>query len=425
MSELIYRAYEAVRKSTRPMAKLLDVCNDIARHELNPLRNTYFNRAFATACEVPLRGLADYAKQPYAVRGTSVGKEGILEERLVHSLPFADLLNFKVDDADAKPKVLIAAALSGHHATLLQDTIRGFARDFDPYITDWKDAREVPLEAGDFGLDDYIAYLIEFLEVLGPGTHLVATCQAAPPAMVAAAVLAKRNPELVPASLTLMAGPVDTRINPVIINKVTNIVPLELMRKTNIHKIPPGFPGSGRRVYPGFYQLSGFIMMNPVPHAKKYLQFVKDSLTGNDDSTDFFRNFYNEYFAVLDMTESFYMESLKKIFFEHHIPKGEMTFRGEPVDFAAVHDMALLTIEGGNDGFCPPGQTEAAHTIMPNVPKGKRAQYIQEGVGHYGVFSGSRFQNEIYPVIRDFVAKTEAALDYPRSPVAKKAPVHS
>ncbi|MEO5586504.1 MAG: polyhydroxyalkanoate depolymerase [Novosphingobium sp.] len=423
--DLIYKAYEVVRKSTRPMAKLLDVCHDVARHELNPLRNTYLNRAIATACEVPLRGLTDYGKQPYAVRGMADGNEAILEERLVHSLPFADLLNFKVDGADAKPKVLIAAALSGHHATLLQDTIRGFARDFDPYITDWKDAREVPLEAGDFGLDDYIAYLIEFLEVLGPGTHLVATCQAAPPAMVAAAVLAKRNPELVPASLTLMAGPVDTRINPVIINKITNVVPFELMRKTNIHKIPSGFPGSGRRVYPGFYQLSGFIMMNPVPHVKKYLQFVKDSVKGDEASTDFFRNFYNEYLAVLDMTESFYMESLRKIFFEHHIPKGEMTFRGELVDFGAIRDMALLTVEGGNDGFCPPGQTEAAHAIIPNIPQDKRQQYIQEGVGHYGVFSGSRFQNAIYPVIRDFIGKTEAALDYPRPHFAEKSAVHS
>ena len=418
---MIYQAYEAIRTATRPMAKLLDVCNDIARNELNPMRNTFINRAFATACEVPLRGLADYAKQPYAVRGQTGGKEGILEERLVHRLPFADLLNFKVDGADDKPKVLIAAALSGHHATLLQDTIRGFARDFDPYITDWKDARQVPLTDGDFGLDDYIAYLIEFLEVLGPGTHVVATCQAAPPAMVAAAILAKRNPELVPASLTLMAGPVDTRINPVIINKVTDVVPLDLMRKTNIHTIPHGFPGSGRRVYPGFYQLSGFIMMNPVPHVKKYWQFVKDSVKGDDASTDFFRNFYNEYFAVLDMTESFYMESLRKIFFEHHIPKGEMTFRGELVDFGAVKDMALLTVEGGNDGFCPPGQTEAAHGVFAGLAEDKRGHYIQEGVGHYGVFSGSRFQNEIYPVIRDFIGKTEAALDYPRAHAGKVA----
>jgi poly(3-hydroxybutyrate) depolymerase len=420
---LIYQVYEAVRKSTRPAAKMLDVVHDIARHELNPLRNTYLNRAVATACEIPLRGLSDYDKQPYAVRGAIGGEERILEERLIHSLPFADLLNFEVENADAKPKVLIAAALSGHHATLLQDTIRGFARDFDPYITDWKDAREVPLEEGDFGLDDYIAYLIEFLEVLGPGTHLVATCQAAPPAMVAAAVLAQRNPDLVPASLTLMAGPIDTRINPVIINKITEWVPLKLMAKTNIHPVPKGWPGSGRRVYPGFFQLSGFIMMNPMPHIKKYFSFVRDSVKGDDVSTDFFRNFYNEYFAVLDMTERFYLESLRKIFFEHHIPEGLMTFRDEPVDFKTIKDMPLLTIEGSEDGFCPPGQTEAAHVIMPNIPKAKRAHHVQDGVGHYGVFSGSRFQNEIYPVIRDFIDKsdTEAAMSYPRKPSRKAA----
>lgn len=420
---MIYQAYEAVRKSTRPMAKMLDVYHDVLRHELNPFRNTYVNRALATACEIPLRGLTDYTKQQYAVRGTIKGKERVLPERLIHSLPFADLLNFEVEDADAKPKVLIAAALSGHHATLLQDTIRGFARDYDPYITDWKDAREVPLEDGDFGFDDYVAYLIEFLEVLGPGTHVVATCQAAPPAMVAAAVLAKRNPELVPASLTLMAGPIDTRVNPVLINKITNVVPLSLMAKTNIHTVPKGYPGSGRRVYPGFFQLSGFVMMNPMPHVKKYLAFVKDSVRGDHVSTDFFRNFYNEYLAVLDSTESFYLETLEKIFFEHHIPKGEMTFRGEPVDFIAMRDMPLLTIEGGKDGFCPPGQTEAAHAIMPNIPKSKRGHYIQEGVGHYGVFSGSRFQNEIYPVIRDFIAKSdsEATKSYPRQTVERAA----
>ena len=385
------------------MAKALDVIHDLARHDLNPLRNTYLNRAFATACEVPLRGLSDYTKQPWAVRGTENDNEVVLEDHVVHSLPFADLVNFKVANAANKPKVLIAAALSGHHATLLEDTVRGFARDFDPFITDWHDARQVPLSEGDFGLDDYVAYLIKFLEVLGPGTHLVATCQAAPPALMAAAILAKRNPELVPASLTLMAGPIDTRVNPVLINKVTSVVPLKLMLKTNIHKVPAGFPGSGRRVYPGFYQLSGFIALNPKPHLKKYLSFVKDSVKGDEVSTHFFRDFYNEYFAVLDMTESFYAETLKKIFFEHHIPLGQMTYEGELVDFSLLKDIGLLTVEGGNDGFCPPGQTNAAHDICVNIPESKRARHLQDEVGHYGVFSGSRFQSSIYPVIRDFI----------------------
>jgi poly(3-hydroxybutyrate) depolymerase len=367
------------------------------------MRDTLVNRAFATACEVPLRGLKTYRKQPFAVRGNCGGEEIVLDERVVAALPFADLVGFSVDEAANKPKVLIAAALSGHHATLLQDTVRGFARDFDPYITDWKDARQVPLEAGDFGLDDYIAYLIEFMELLGPGTHLVATCQAAPPALVAAAVLAKRNPALAPASLTLMAGPIDTRINKKLLNKITEKIPLSVFTKNNIHKIPGGFPGSGRRVYPGFYQLSGFILMNPVPHVKKHVSFVKDAVKGKNDSADHFRTFYDEYFAVLDMTESFYVESLRKFFFEHHIPTGQMTYGGELVDFTVIENMPLLTVEGGADGFCPPGQTEAAHAICPNIPDAKRGRHVQAGVGHYGVFSGSRFQTEIYPVIRDFM----------------------
>ncbi len=361
------------------------------------------HRAFATVCEVPLRALKDYPKQRFDVRGTVGGEDVLLDERVIQSLPFADLVGFGVDHPETKPKVLVAAALSGHHATLLRDTVRGFARDFDPYITDWKDAREVPVSAGDFGLDDYIAYLVEFMKTLGKGTHLVATCQAAPPALVAAAILARDNPDLVPASLTLMGGPIDTRINPAMINKLTEQLPLGLFSKLNVHTIPPGFPGSGRRVYPGFYQLAGFIMLNPKPHFRKYRDFTKDGVKGEAEELEKFRQFYDEYFAVLDMTESFYVETLRKIFFEHHLATGQMTFRGEPVDFGAIKDMPLLTVEGELDNFCPVGQTEAAHAICPNIPESKRRHHVAEGVGHYGIFSGSRFQKDIYPVIRDFV----------------------
>ncbi len=400
---MIYEAYEAARLGTRPLTGVLDICHKIARHELNPLRDTLVNRAFATACEIPLRGLKTYRKQPFAVKGERDGMEVVLDARVVASRPFADLVGFSVEGAAGKPKVLIAAALSGHHATLLQDTVRGFARDFDPYITDWKDARQAPPAAGDFGVDDYIGHLIDFLEVLGPGTHLVATCQAAPPALVAAAVLARRKAAFAPASLTLMAGPIDTRINPGLLNKITGKIPLSVFVKNNIKTIPPGFPGSGRRVYPGFYQLSGFILMNPLPHLRKHASFVKDCVKGQDDSADYFRTFYDEYFTVLDMTERFYVDSLRKFFFEHHIPTGRMTYEDEVVDFGLIEDMPLLTVEGGADGFCPPGQTEAAHAVCPNIPQERRARHLQAGVGHYGVFSGSRFQGEIYPVIRDFM----------------------
>jgi poly(3-hydroxybutyrate) depolymerase len=402
---MIYSAYEATRLLTRPLSVLLRAGKDIARHELNPMRNSLPNRLIGTLCEVPYRAFRDYPKQAFNIES----EWGILDERCIASKPFGDLVGFAVPDAEDRPKVLIAAALSGHHATLLRDTVKGFARDFSPYITDWRDARYVPQSAGDFGLDDYVSYLIDFIEELGPGTHLVATCQAAPPALIAAAVLAKQRPDLVPASLTLMAGPMDTRINQGPINKVTDYVPLKLLKASNIKRVPAGFPGTGRRVYPGFYQLSGFMLLSLMPHIGKYVAFVKDSIAGNEDAQQVFRDFYDEYFAVLDMTESFYLDSLRRIFYEHHVPRGIMTHCGEPVDFEALTTMPLLTVEGAKDNMCTRGQTEAAHDICPNIPDGKRVRHVQDGVGHYGVFSGSRFQSEIYPVIRNFIHSHHAA----------------
>jgi poly(3-hydroxybutyrate) depolymerase len=400
---MIYETYEAARVLTRPLATLLQTGSTIARHEANPLRATLPNRVAAALCEAPFRGLKDYGKRPFAVTAETPDGPVALEERRVVRAPFADLVGFEVEDAARKPKVLIAAALSGHHATLLRDTVRGFARDFAPFITDWRDARHVPLSEGDFGLDDYVAYLIQFLEALGPGTHLVATCQAAPPALMAAAVLAQRNPRLVPASLTLMAGPMDTRVNPNVINKMTNHVPLKLFKLNNVKTVPPGFAGRGRRVYPGFYQLMNFLLLNPKLHLGKHGGFVKDVALGHDDAAEAFRDFYDEYFSVLDMTERFYLDTLRRVFFEHHIPKGMMTFRDEVVDFGAITAMPLLTIEGGKDNMCARGQTEAAHDVCRNIPQALRARHVQPDVGHFGVFSGSRFQSEIYPVARDFI----------------------
>jgi poly(3-hydroxybutyrate) depolymerase len=398
---LIYRAYDFALRKVTPLAGILDASHKLIRHEANPFRNTLAHRTVAALCEAPARALKHYPKQAYGVRAWDSGV--LLEEYCIKSLPFADLVRFETENAASKPKVLIAAALSGHHSTLLRDTVRGFARDFDAYITDWKDAKSVPLADGDFGLDDYVDYLIQFIEELGPDTHIVATCQSAPPAMVAAAILAKRNPALVPASITLMAGPVDTRAAKNILNKITDNVPLDLFRKLNIMTVPKGHPGSGRRVYPGFYQLAGFVSLGLPLHAKKHATFIKDAIAGNHEEADSYRDFYDEYNAVLDATESFYMETLQRIFFEHHIPTGKMTFRGELVDFTLLKDTALLTVEGGKDNMCPPGQTKAAHGILSGIADDRRRHHVQEGVGHYGVFSGSRFQNDIYPVIRDFI----------------------
>ena len=399
---MLYPVYEALRQGARPMSWLLDGSQRLARDERNPWRNTLAMRAVATLCELPARSLHTYRKVAYRVTESLGDLDVVIEPRVAARLPFADLLNFRASDAAGRPKLLIAAALSGHHATLLQDTVEAFTEDFDTYITDWKDAREVPLAAGDFGFDDFVDYLVTFMRELGPGSHLVATCQAAPPAMAAAAILARDHPECTPVSLTLMGGPIDTRVTPGALNKLADKLPLWLFERSNIHKLPLGHAGSGRRVYPGFYQLAGFIALNPMPHLRQYRDFVRNSLRGDDAGLEKFRTFYDEYFAMLDMTESFYLETLRKVFFEHHIPRGILEHRSKRVDFAAVRDLALLTVEGGNDNFCPPGQTEAAHDAFTGLPPEQRKNYVQEGVGHYGVFSGSRFRKDIYPVIRDF-----------------------
>ncbi len=398
-----YKAYDSVRTLTRPLSFFLEQWSDALHHDLNPWRGTAINSAVASMVELPHRMLKDYPRQAFGVTAEIDGETHLLPEVVVDSLPFCDLVGFPMEGAESKPKVLIAAALSGHYATLLRDTVRGFARDFDPYITDWKNARDVPLSEGDFGIEDYVTYLMNFMETLGPGTHMVATCQAAPPALMAAALLAERHPELAPASLTLMAGPIDTQINRNTINKVTEVISLDTMRKHNIKTVPGRYAGAGRRVYPGFFQLTGFVTLSLVPHIKRHASHVKNMFKGEDDAAEVFRDFYDEYFAVLDMTENFYIESLERVFFDHHLPRGVVTYGDDRVDFGALENMPLLTIEGAKDNMCSIGQTEAAHGLCPNIRDDLRGHHVQEGVGHYGVFSGSKFQNQIYPVARDFI----------------------
>lgn len=405
---MIYPFYEAVRQATRPLAWILDESQRLARDERNPWRETLAMRALATVCELPARNLKNYCKPEFSVTERLGDREIAVEPHTVLALPFADLLRFTASEGGDRPKVLIAAALSGHHATLLQDTVTAFVQDYDTYITDWKDAREVPLDAGEFGFDDYVDYLVAFMREIGAGSHMVATCQAAPPAMVAAAILARDHPDCAPRSLTLMGGPIDTRVAPGTLNKMTRKLPLKLFEANNLHAVPRGFPGAGRKVYPGFYQLAGFIALNPSPHVRQYAGFVRGSLRADQDFLDKFRAFYDEYFAVLDMDADFYMETLERVFFGNHIPRGLMQHRGAPVDFAAVQDMSLLTVEGANDSFCPPGQTEAAHAVFSGLADTCKRNHVQDGVGHYGVFSGTRFRAEIYPLIRDFVSEANA-----------------
>ena len=400
---MIYLAHEMLRRSTRPWAWMAERGHRMTRSEANPLRDTLGMRMMATSFELQDRMLKEYGKPEYQIWEDYDDDQLVIDEQVVANLPFGDLLRFDVVTDTPRPKVMIAAALSGHYGTLLQGTVRTFVQDFDTHITDWRNCREVAPEAGEFGFDGYVTHLIKFLEAMGPDTHVVATCQAAPPAMVATAVIAKEKPQLMPASLTLMGGPVDTRIAPSEMSRLAEKLPMGYFERVNIQTIPSGYTGSGREVYPGFIQLAGFIALNPKPHLKQYASFVKNSLKGDEEALEKFRNFYDEYFAVLDMDRKFYLDTLEKVFFDHHIPTGQMEYEGELVDFASIDDLPLLTVEGQNDHLCPPGQTVAAHDVFTGIKKSQHKNHLQPGVGHYGVFSGSKFEAQIYPVIRDFI----------------------
>ena len=400
---MYYLAYETLRRSTRPWAWMAEQGLHMVRNPGNPFRDMPPMRIAGTMLELQERALRDYDKVGYNVWEAFDDDDVVVDQEIVHSLPFGDLIRFNVETGEERPKVLIAAALSGHYATLLQGTVKTLVQDFDTHITDWKNARDVPLEDGVWGLDGYISYLIEFLEVMGNDTHVVAICQAAPPAMTAIAHIAEHRPDLMPKSLTLMGGPIDTRVAPSQMSQFATKMPPRFFEMNNIHTVPAGYPGAGRKVYPGFMQLSAFIALNPTPHLKQYASFIKNTLIGEEEAAEKYRNFYDEYFAVLDMEKEFYLETLDKIFLNYHIPRGMMEYQGQKVDFTAVKDLPLLTVEGQNDHLCPPGQTLAAHDILKGIAPELRRNHLQEGVGHYGVFSGSRFQAEIYPVICEHI----------------------
>ena len=401
-----YTTYALANSLAKPLTWTLQGMAHIAEEVMEPIHGTPIHGLTKASIELPLRILQPYQKQPY---GLSIedenGEELYIKKEVVYSKPFCDLVRFPYQEDKDQPNILIVAALSGHYATLLRDTVQSFLPDNHVYLTDWKNARDVPLSEGRFGFDEYVTYLLDFIEELGPNTHIVATCQSTVQALIATAVLAETNPKLNPATLTLMAGPVDTRINPNFINKLGGKVKTDLLRKTHILKVPKGYKGAGRRVYPGFYQLGGFMSLNITTHLKKHVQFFKDVMSHDEHAAEKHREFYDEYYTVLDATEEFFIETLDRVFIEHHIPRGVATYNGNPVDFSKIKKTALLTLEGEADDLCPPGQTSAAHDICTAIPKSKRHTHVHPSVGHYGIFSGSRWREGIYPVIQKFIDK--------------------
>ena len=324
-------------------------------------------------------------------------------EELVHQSAFCHILKFKKEGAENLPKVLLVAPMSGHFATLLRGTLQVLVQDHEVYITDWLNIRDIPKSAGEFDFDAYIDEIILALRFIGPRAHLMGICQPTVACLAATALLAEDSDPCVPASLTLMAGPIDTRINPTTVNALAQSKPFEWFEKNLINIVPGQFAGAGRRVYPGFIQLSAFMNMNMERHKQSFKDLFQFRVEGLHDKADQIRDFYKEYFAIMDLSGPFYLETIDKVFQRHLLPKGELTYRGRLINPKAIKKTFLTTIEGDRDDICGVGQTLAAHELCTGIPMYMKTHHLQAGVGHYGVFSGKKWAGQIYPVIRSII----------------------
>jgi len=349
-----------------------------------------------------------HVRPPFGIDTVVVdGREVAVREEAATATPFGTLLHFAKDDVATQPRVLLVSPLSGHFATLVRETVRTLLPDHDVFLTDWHNARDIPLDEGRFGFDEYTDHILRFLAHLGPGAHLIAVCQPCVEALVATAVLAAGGSDVQPRSLTLMAGPIDTRINPTTVNELATSHPIDWFERKVVATVPQRYPGAGRRVYPGFLQLTAFVSMNPGRHIGSHRQLYLDLVTGETERAAATRSFYDEYFAVLDLTAEFYLETVEKVFQEHLLPRGLLTHHGEPVDVTAIRRTALLTVEGERDDICSVGQTMAAHDLCTGIKPFRKRHHLQPGVGHYGVFSGRRWDTQIYPIVQAHISQND------------------
>ncbi len=345
-------------------------------------------------------------RPPYAIdRVLSGNMEVAVREEVAAATPFCDLLHFVKEDGAGllQPKVLLVAPISGHFATLLRQTVQTLLRDHDVYITDWKNARDIPLAAGTFGFDDYVDHLVHFMEQIGPRAHMVAVCQPCVPALASVALMSKDDNPATPRSLTLMGGPVDVRVSPTVVNELATSHDYQWFADNVIHNVPLRYEGRGRRVYPGFLQLTAFVSMNSARHYDQHRALYQHLADGEADEARAIREFYDEYFAVLDLTAEFYLETIDRVFQRALLAKGELDYRGQRIDCGQIRRTALLTVEGERDDICAVGQTSAAHDLCTGLRPHMKSHYLQAGVGHYGVFSGRKWDNQIYPQVRSFI----------------------
>ena len=401
---MMYQAYQAQSDLMWPLRTLAKMSVPVLRDPGFGLSTQTSVRRIAAACRVLQLAEVIHKRPPWRIDSVLVkGASVPVTEEVVCTTPFATLLRFRKAAAPPQPKVLVVAPMSGHFATLLRDTVRTVLQDHDVYVTDWHNARDVPLAAGRFGLDEYTEHVMDFLAAMGPNANVVAVCQPCVAALAAVALMSEDQHPATPASLTLMAGPIDCRISPTAVNKLANEKPIEWFEQNLISTVPWRHAGGGRRVYPGFVQLSAFMSMNKDRHVNAFKDYYQHLVDDEFDKAEVTRTFYEEYMAVADLAADFYLETVSLVFQQHALPRGELQFRGRRVDPAAIRRTALLTVEGERDDICAVGQTLAAQDLASSLRPYMRTHYVQPNVGHYGVFSGKRWQNHIYPLVRDVI----------------------
>jgi len=416
---MLYAAHEAAYHAATPLRFAARSTRDFWSSPLNPASDSPWGRRLYASADLLANLTRRYGRPAWGIDSVTIkGAPVGVREEVVWSTPWVKLRRFAREPLDlrrvraplASPPLLIVAPLSGHYGTLLRGTVQTFLQDFDVYVTDWSNAREVPILEGRFDFHDYIDHIRGILEHMGERAHVVAVCQPGPPVLAAAALLAAEGEPHRPASLSLLGSPIDARFSPTATNKLAEERPFSWFQQAMIYNVPPPYAGMMRRVYPGFVQLYSFIQMNAEKHQEAHQRYFDNLVAGDGDSADKHREFYDEYLSVLDLTEEFYLQTVDVVFQRYLLPKGELEHRGRKVDLGAITDVAIMSVEGENDDISGVGQTQAVHALTPNLPAELHELYVQPKVGHYGVFNGRRFQDEIYPRIRAFIERSEAAV---------------
>jgi len=414
---MLYSIHEAAYNTAIPIRLAAQAARDFWASPLNPASGSKWGRTLFASADIVTNMTQRYGRPAWDIEQVSVKQRPVaVRNEVVWSSAWVKLRRFSREPADlrraraplAAPPLLIVAPLSGHFATLLRGTVETFLQDFDVYVTDWANARDVPILEGRFDFDDYIDLVREMLRQIGERAHVVAVCQPGPPVLAATALMAEEDDPHRPASLTLMGSPIDARLAPTATNRLAEDKPFSWFQRSMIDTVPAPYAGMMRRVYPGFVQLYSFISMNAERHKAAHQRYFDNLVDGDGDSAERHREFYDEYLSVLDLTEEFYLQTVDVVFQRYLLPKGEFEHRGRPVRLDAITDVALMSVEGENDDISGVGQTQAVHALTSNLPADLHELYVQPRVGHYGVFNGRRFEDEIYPRIRDFIGRAEA-----------------